>query len=117
MSRQSWFESLFGFKEPRDGEALREQLQCGNGILRSKVNGARYKVGTLRTPSLSELREQGQAALKAAPKSSILKRKKLRAKHSFGDVSLLQASYNGAAFMVASQFNCLEFVSPQVCFQ
>jgi len=102
-----WFERLFGFRETSYSETC-AQLVVEGDRLRSRVNDASYAIGSFSTPSLEELRKRGQAA--AA-------RGRLRVTHeSIGDVLELHArpENGGALFQVASQFNCLEFVSPDV---
>ncbi|GAB2467305.1 hypothetical protein GCM10027082_18670 [Comamonas humi] len=103
----NWFERLTGFKETGYPEA-RAQLEVSAGMLRSKVNGRAYAIGTFEMASLADLRERVAAGSGAGgkPRISIVQ----------GDVRKMhQASeYTGALFQVASQFNALEMVGPGV---
>ena len=117
--KQSWFERLFGFPEfgssGQDPAAVRQNIQCVEGnptVLKSKVNDSEFVCGRFTTPSLAELRAEGQAAADG-PGGGLLYGG-LRTSHAFGDVGSLQAQHIHATFMVASQFNCLEFISPEV---
>lgn len=102
-----WFEKLTGFRE-RDYAATREQLEVVGDTLLSKVNGKSFGVGKLELASLKELRERVKvgAGLPGRLKVSIV-RGDVRAMHSSPENS-------GALFQVASQFNLLEMVSPEV---
>ena len=58
----NWFNRVFGFKEKSDMQETKDQIeveQTSDGmIMKSKVTGAAYNVGTWSTPSLEELRQQ-----------------------------------------------------------
>ena len=75
------------------------------------VNGHKFGIGRFSTPSLKQLRSEVQALAIEVPGS-----KSLSVDFVVGDVSLLHAdpAYRHATFQAASQFNCLEFVSPGV---
>lgn len=98
-----WFEALTGFQE-RDGESVRSQLTLDGTELHSTVNGRRIGVGTLTTPTLSELR----SAVPDTGPGTITE--------VFGDVADLHVdpANAGALFQVASQFNLLEMASPRI---
>lgn len=100
-----WFEKLTGFRE-KSPEQVRAKLSVDGEFLLSSVNGAKYKHGSLETPSLGELRQRisEDGARKARFQAVIADVRKLH-----------QAPENaGAFFQVASQFNLLEMVSPNV---
>ena len=100
-----WFKNLFGFTE-RSPEQVRTHLEVHGTRLLSRINGARYRIGVLETPSLGELRTR----VGEAPKGPI------RVRNVVGEAAALHAdpSNEGALFQVASQFNMLEMVSPDV---
>eukprot|EP00475_Leptophrys_vorax_P000795 TRINITY_DN10436_c0_g1_i10.p1 TRINITY_DN10436_c0_g1~~TRINITY_DN10436_c0_g1_i10.p1 ORF type:complete len:394 (+),score=90.09 TRINITY_DN10436_c0_g1_i10:1723-2904(+) len=101
----NWFVNLFGFAETPN--AVRTHLSVHGELLRSSVNGKTYQVGTFSTPSLGALRRDTDLF---DPKLA----GSLRLSHVFGDASLFQAAPENrhSVFQVASQFNCLEFISP-----
>ena len=102
-----WFEALTGFAET-SFEETRSKLTVDQGRLRSLVNGHTYRVGALELPSLEALRIRAPlpADGKRHLKTSIVR----------GDVRSMHhdAANAGALFQVASQFNLLEMVSPEV---
>jgi hypothetical protein len=102
-----WFERLTGFLETTYDET-RRRLQISDGRLRSLVNGKSYAVGQLEVVSLGTLRERirTRGGLPGRIKVQVVN----------GDVRSLHRSteYRGALFQVASQFNLLEMVSPDV---
>jgi len=102
-----WFERLTGFLET-SYEGTRCQLEIQGTQLHSRINGKSYAIGTLELVSLGELRQRVQAA------GSLPGRLKVRVVR--GDVRLLHQApeYADALFQVASQFNLLEMVSPNV---
>jgi hypothetical protein len=106
-SSMDWFESLTGFRET-GYEDTRAKLKVEGRRLRSLINGKSYGIGELELVSLQALRERvkGGRALPGRLKVSVVR----------GDVRQMhQAPENaGALFQVASQFNLLEMVSPQV---
>ena len=103
----SWFERLTGFAE--DGyDATREKLELQGRSLRSLVNGRAFQTGTLELVSLHDLRKRVAADPPASGKSGIsVVQGDARKLHQDPD-------YQGALFQVASQFNLLEMVSPDV---
>ncbi len=102
-----WFEKLTGFRET-GYEETRAQLEVRDGRLRSQINGASYGIGELELVSLQALRERAKCGgkLPGRVKTSVVT----------GDVRRMHRSSEneGALFQVASQFNLLEMVSPDV---
>jgi hypothetical protein len=102
-----WFEKLTGFRETHY-EETRAQLEVEGRSLLSRVNGARYGIGELELVSLQALREMAKSSgnLPGRIKTSVVT----------GDVRRMHQSREnaGALFQVASQFNLLEMVSPDV---
>jgi len=102
-----WFEKLTGFRETSYAET-RARLAVEGRRLRSHVNGASYEIGELELASLQSLRERAQSAggMPGRLKASVVTGD-VRRMHRFLDNA-------GALFQVASQFNLLEMVSPEV---
>ena len=102
-----WFEKLTGFRET-GYEETRARLEVAGGRLRSRVNDASYGIGELELVSLDALRERARSA------GSLPGR--VRTRVVTGDVRHMHRSREnaGAMFQVASQFNLLEMVSPDV---
>jgi hypothetical protein len=102
-----WFEKLTGFRESGYDET-RAQLTVMDGRLVSRINGESYGIGELELVSLQALRERVKSAdkLPGRLKTSVVT----------GDVRRMHRSPEnaGALFQVASQFNLLEMVSPDV---
>ena len=102
-----WFERLTGFKESTWPET-QARLEVVGTTLRSRVNGATHGIGTLELVSLQALRERaaGQPALRGRLRVDIVP----------GNArDLHQSPENaGALFQVASQFNLLEMLGPEV---
>jgi ADP-ribosylglycohydrolase len=111
-----WFERLTGFRET-DPASTRERLAVEGATLVSRVNGARYGIGTLAVPSLAELRAR-TAALPHAPAGPADPPPRARTPVRIvqGDVRQLHLdpAWAGAVFQVASQFNLLEMTGPSV---
>lgn len=102
-----WFEILTGFHE-ESPEQVRENMSVDGNILRSRTNDKEYVCGLLDTPSLAELRDRvNQAEVDSG---------KLSVREAVADVQQLhiEKSNSGSLFQVASQFNLLEMVSPNV---
>lgn len=103
----NWFEELTGFPEP-DYATVRERLAVDGHDLVVRGSSRRYGIGELELVSLGELRERavqpgggpGRARVRIA-------KGEVRQMHR-------QPQYAGALFQVASQFNLLEMVSPDV---
>jgi hypothetical protein len=102
-----WFEQLTGFKE-ENPDQVRSNLLLDEKFLISRVNGKKYKFGTLEVPTLLELR------LSSPPPESFDGR--LILSEQIGDVQQLHLDPEnwGALFQAASQFNLLEMVGPDV---
>lgn len=102
-----WFERLMGFREGSYAET-RSQLQVEGRKLRSLVNGRSYGIGDLEVVPLQTLRER-VLAVGGRPG-------RLQVSNVSGDVRAMHRlpEYAGALFQVASQFNLLEMVSPEV---
>ena len=102
---QDWFETLFGFKEG-DYEWTQSQFDTVDGILKSRHNDKSFQIGLFRTPTLSELREQITKDIGHSRVSHVV----------VGDALDIHADPENAGdmFQVASQFNALEFGSPEI---
>jgi len=102
-----WFERLTGFREA-DYEETCSRLRIEGNHLFSPANGRKYAIGRLELPSLAELRDRA--------KPSRRKGDRIRVEVIQGDVRKLHQDprYAGALFQVASQFNLLEMISPDV---
>lgn len=102
-----WFEGLFGFRE-RSYEETRNGFVDEGGRISSRANGRSWAVGDLEMVSLADLRRR---FLLAGPPSG-----KPRVAIVQGDIRKLHAAseFAGALFQVASQFNALEMVGPDV---
>jgi hypothetical protein len=102
-----WFEKLFGFREG-NYEFTRQQMQIQGSTLRSRVNGRIFGIGELELVSLHDLRDRtsNHRACQGTLKAQIVR----------GDVRQMHQSpaYGGALFQVASQFNLLEMVGPDI---
>lgn len=96
-----------GFRE-RTYADTRSQMHVEGTDLVSRVNGRRFAIGELELVSLGELRARAQASggLPGRLRVGIVQ----------GDVRKMHQSSNnrGALFQVASQFNLLEMVAPDV---
>ena len=102
-----WFERLTGFRETGYADT-RAQLAIEGRQLVSKVNGQRYGIGDLELVSLQTLRDRVRAGDAQSGTLSV--------RNISGDVRALHADpeFAGALFQVASQFNLLEMVGPDV---
>ena len=102
----TWFETLVGFPETPD--QIREALILKGETLTSRANGRTFRCGRLETPSLGELRERVGAGPHPAGRLAV--------REVLADVGALHAapSNAGSLFQVASQFNLLEMVDPEV---
>ncbi|MGY6548649.1 MAG: hypothetical protein ACXIU7_06550 [Roseinatronobacter sp.] len=100
----TWFDRLMGFAELSYHETQKRLRIEGTKLV---CAGASHAIGTLETPSLRDLRDA--AAWRACAQG-------LQYGTVQGDVRALhrQPQYAGALFQVASQFNLLEMVDPQV---
>jgi hypothetical protein len=102
-----WFETLTGFQEANYDDT-RAKLKIEGKRLRSLVNDKDYGIGELELVSLETLRGRVNAAGKLPGR--------LRVSVVTGDVRQMHRlpENAGALFQVASQFNLLEMVSPEV---
>lgn len=100
-----WFSRITGFAEG-PYEATRSRLRVEEGLLVSSLGNERWGVGTLELPSLASLRSRCARAV--AGRSTV--------QAIAGDVRALHRDprFAGALFQVASQFNLLEMVGPEV---
>jgi hypothetical protein len=106
-SLMDWFEKLFGFQE-LDYAHTRQQFEVVDGRLHSRANGKSYGIGELELVSLKTLRDRTQSGQGQSGRLKVsLVRGDVRAMHS-------APKHAGALFQVASQFNLLEMVSPDV---
>ncbi|MCF6191069.1 MAG: hypothetical protein L3J51_11360 [Cocleimonas sp.] len=102
-----WFKKLTGFPEKSPNQ-VRENLILEDDVLISKVTGESFACGSLSIPSLRELRAKVQ--------SIDLPEGRLSVKELVADAQVLHVDKenSGSLFQVASQFNLLEMVSPEV---
>ena len=103
-SKMTWFENLTGFDElPTD--QVRENLRIDGERLVSLANDKSFVAGEFTTPTLDHLR--AGVEIPAAGQS-------IQVAELVGDVRALHQDpkNENAVFQVASQFNCLEMVSP-----
>ena len=102
-----WFERLTGFPE-ESPQQIYENITVDGEVLKSHVNGNVMVCGQLETPSLAELRERvhscGYKVGKISVREVVANVQKLHINESNAD----------ALFQVASQFNLLEMVSPNI---
>jgi hypothetical protein len=102
-----WFEQLTGFREG-SYEETRAKLRIDADRLQSLVNGKSYRFGEFELVSLQSLRERGRSL--GGPSG------RLKASVVRGDVRHMHRApeYAGALFQVASQFNALEMIGPNI---
>lgn len=102
----NWFEAITGFPEASYLQT-QPRLRVVMGQLTSDASSRTFAVGALETPSLGELRAR-TAHLDVGARSTV--------RIVQGDVRKLHAdpANAGAVFQVASQFNLLEMVGPEV---
>ena len=103
---ETWFEKLTGFAE--DPEQVRAKLSVDGPVLESRKNGKTLVCGELETPSLAELRHRVQASGYETGAMTV--------REVVANVQKVHTNTanTGALFQVASQFNLLEMVSPEV---
>lgn len=109
----NWFRQLTGFAE-QSPDHVRSQLRLQGRRLTSLVNGNSWDCGEFSAPMLQELRDKLGLQLEQLGQQNSAPR--LRVREQIADVLQLHADVAnaGALFQVASQFNLLEMVSPQV---
>ena len=102
-----WFETLTGFREESPRQ-VRENMCVEGNLLKSHINGKVYVCGLLETPSLAELRDRVNHSKSHSGKISV--------SEIIANVQQLHIdeSSAGSLFQVASQFNLLEMVSPNI---
>ncbi len=103
----SWFETLTGFPETSPSQ-VRQNITVDGETLTSNVNGKAMVYGRLETPSVAELRERVKSVLPGSRNISV--------REVIADVQALHTNVSnaGSLFQVASQFNLLEMVGPEV---
>lgn len=108
-----WFSTLFGIEEC-DYQSVKENfvISSDGTALTSLANHRQFEIGSFSTPTLGELRTRGKELL-AARDQALTEQSKLNCDEiAVRDVLSLHHQYPGATFQAASQFNCLEFPSP-----
>jgi hypothetical protein len=102
-----WFQRLTGFTE-QDYASTKRRLEVIEGRLHSKVNQKNFSVGCLEIISLEDLRARARSNLCGRIANSI--------EDVRGDIRQLHSApeNSGAMFQVASQFNLLEMVGPEI---
>jgi hypothetical protein len=103
----TWFETLTGFPE-ESPQQVRENITVDGQTLTSQRNGKAFVFGQLETPTLAALRERVHASGFKTGRMSV-REVVANVQHLHTDVSNA-----GSLFQVASQFNLLEMVSPDV---
>lgn len=106
----SWFSQITGFTESHyEYKEIQSLLEVQGNRLISKFNGKSYGIGRFELTPMRELRERALSgpSLPGSLRFSIIE----------GDVRAMHMNpeYSGALFQVASQFNCLEMTSPEIC--
>lgn len=102
-----WFDRITGFREI-GYEDTRSKLAVQGQYLHSLVNHQRYAIGELKLISLRDMRELARQSTGDSGRLDV--------ECVSGDIRKLhqQKQYAGALFQVASQFNMLEMVGPNV---
>lgn len=105
FTRMDWFERITGFKET-DYETTRSRMSVDGEWLISAADGRRHGIGVLTMPTLGELRSR--VPLVTGPRTTVrCLSADARELHS-------DPAFAGATVQVASQFNLLEMVGPQI---
>lgn len=105
--RPMWFQELTGFSEASPRQ-VRETITVEGETLTSHANGRVLVCGRLDMPSLAELRERVDS-IGCLSGNLAVREVVANVQHLYADVSNAHA-----LFQVASQFNLLEMVSPDV---
>lgn len=103
----TWFENLTGCSEESPAQ-VRTQLHVDGPRLRSSQNGRSWLYGELETATLAQLRDRAHSGAR--------ERRSVSVREVVANVQHLHADNRNAnaLFQVASQFNLLEMVGPQV---
>jgi hypothetical protein len=103
----TWFENLTGCSEESPAH-VRTQLHVDGARLRSVQNGRSWLCGELETPTLAQLRDRVRRGSREPRPISV--------REVVANVQHLHADNRNAnaLFQVASQFNLLEMVGPEV---
>merc|ERR1719186_809961 len=112
---KDWFDQQFGFVE-NEVDGFKEVQKCfkfdkSTNILTSRANSRRFHVGPFETPSVKELQEKVKATSSIYENLGGLTFQNIV--DNVTDLTLDQ-EHAGSVFQVASQFNCLEMVGPDV---
>ena len=104
-----WFEELMGFREETPHQ-VRSNIVVDGKTMTSKAKDQVYRCGWVETPTLAELRSRVEKKLSSANGGQ------LRLSEIVANVQHLHqdAENANALFQVASQFNLLEMVSPEI---
>ena len=110
-----WFERLFGFREKSPAQ-VRTHLEVDGTTLRSRANGASYEIGVLKTPLVRQLRTRAGESPVGQPPVTPDSKSPIQVCNVVDEAGALHADSRnaGALFQVASQFNLLEMVSPNI---
>lgn len=119
LSMRGWFKQLYGFEERIAGAATSEDYvfnqqnfnvatnDDGSITLTSLVNNRSFSVGHFSTPSLGDLRESVRVDNLQVGCTTY--------EHMvISDIFKMHSEHPSATFQAASQFNCLEFPSPDI---
>jgi hypothetical protein len=103
----TWFEVLTGFPETGPSQ-VRQNITVDGDALTSHINGKVMVCGRLETPSLAELQARVRSSGRGGGHLSV--------REVVADVQALHADVTnaGSLFQVASQFNLLEMVAPNI---
>ncbi len=103
----TWFENLTGCSEESPAQ-VRTQLHVDGPRLHSSQYGRTWLCGELETPTLAQLRDR--------VRSGSQERRSISVREVVANVQHLHADNRNAnaLFQVASQFNLLEMVGPEV---
>lgn len=106
-----WFKHLTGFTEQCAAQ-VQQMMSLESGVLTSRANGKTFQVGYLVTPTLVDLKAEAAAVIQR----STFNAKPISVQEVISDVQSLHADPKnaGALFQVASQFNLLEMIHPDV---
>ena len=102
-----WFERLMGFQE-ESPQQVRDHITVEGSSMTSRINGKKFRWGTLDTPSLAELRRQVETG-DQRPGELFLHEVVAHVQELHAD-----PAHAGALFQVASQFNLLEMTGPGI---